>query len=124
MGSIPDEVIRFFNWANPSSSTNALGVDSVSTEMSTRNIPGGKGSMACKGNILTAICETTVYKMWDLPLSQPYGPLRLVITLPFTRKPKRRPNEYGLKRQNLKTKFRDNRSVSLFVRMYTLASST
>jgi hypothetical protein len=37
-GSSPDEV-DFFNLPNPSSRTMALG----STEMSTRNLPGGKG---------------------------------------------------------------------------------
>jgi hypothetical protein len=43
VGSIPDEVIGFFNWPNPSSRTRALGSTQPLTEMSTRNIPGGKG---------------------------------------------------------------------------------
>jgi hypothetical protein len=57
---IPDEV-DFFNLPNPSSRTMALG----STEMSTRNIPGGKGRPARRADNLTAICEPIVYKMWE-----------------------------------------------------------
>jgi hypothetical protein len=34
-------------------------------EMSTRNIPGGKGRPARKADNLTAICELIIYKMWD-----------------------------------------------------------
>jgi hypothetical protein len=36
-GSIPDEVITFFNLSNPSSRTMALGLTQPLTEMSTRN---------------------------------------------------------------------------------------
>jgi hypothetical protein len=43
VGSIPDEVIGFYKWPNPSSSTMALGSIQSLTEMSTRNLPGGKG---------------------------------------------------------------------------------
>jgi hypothetical protein len=39
-GSIPDEVIGFFSWPNPSSCTMALGSTQPLTETSTRNIPG------------------------------------------------------------------------------------
>jgi hypothetical protein len=42
-GSIPDEVIAFLNKPNPSSRTMALGSTQFLTEMSTRNLPGGKG---------------------------------------------------------------------------------
>jgi hypothetical protein len=42
-GSIPDEVIGFFNWPNPSSRTMALGSTQTLTEKSTRNLPEGKG---------------------------------------------------------------------------------
>jgi hypothetical protein len=59
-GSSPDEV-DFFNLPNPSSSTMALGSTQPLTEMSTRNLPGGKGRPARKGNNLTAICEPIVY---------------------------------------------------------------
>jgi hypothetical protein len=60
VGSIPDEVIGFFNWPNPSSSTMTLGSSQLLTEMSSRNLPGGKGRSARKGDNLTAICEPIV----------------------------------------------------------------
>jgi hypothetical protein len=44
------------------------------TEMSTRNVPGGKGRPQRKADKLTAISEPIVYKMADLDASQPYGP--------------------------------------------------
>jgi hypothetical protein len=58
-GSIPDEVIGFFNWPNPSRRTMALGSTQSQTEMSNRNLPGDKGRPACKTD-LTAICEPNV----------------------------------------------------------------
>jgi hypothetical protein len=58
-GSIPD-VIGFFNWPNPSSRTMALGSTQPLTEMSTRNLPGGKERPAHKPDNLTAIYEPTV----------------------------------------------------------------
>jgi hypothetical protein len=42
-GSIPDEVTEFFNCPNHSSRTMALGSTLPLTEMSIRNLPGGKG---------------------------------------------------------------------------------
>jgi hypothetical protein len=59
-GSIPDEVIQFFNCPNSSSRTTALGATQPPTEMSTRNLPASKGQQACKADNLTAICELTV----------------------------------------------------------------
>jgi hypothetical protein len=60
-GSIPDEVtVFFFKWPNPSSRTMALGSTQPLTEMSTRNLPGGKGRPARKVDNLTAICEPIV----------------------------------------------------------------
>jgi hypothetical protein len=41
--SIPDGVIGIFLWHNPSGRTMALGLTQPLTEMSTRNIFGGKG---------------------------------------------------------------------------------
>jgi hypothetical protein len=38
----------------------ALGSTQTLTEMSTRNLPGGKGRPARKADNLTAICEPTV----------------------------------------------------------------
>jgi hypothetical protein len=43
VGSIPDEVIGFFNCSNPSSRTMDLGSTKPLTGMSTRNLPGGNG---------------------------------------------------------------------------------
>jgi hypothetical protein len=59
-GSIPDEVIWFFNWPNPSSRTMALGSTHPLTEMSTKNLTGGKGRPARKSDNLTATCEPIV----------------------------------------------------------------
>jgi hypothetical protein len=59
-GSIPNEVIEFFNWSNPSTRTMALGSTQPLTEMSTRNLSGGKGRPASKADNITAICETIV----------------------------------------------------------------
>jgi hypothetical protein len=54
-----------------------LGFTNPLTEMSTRNLPGGrgKGRPARKADKLTAICETIVQrKCGSLDVSQPYGP--------------------------------------------------
>jgi hypothetical protein len=59
-GSISDEVIGVFNLPNPSSRTVALGSTQRLTEMSTRNLPGGKGRPACKTDNLTAFCEPII----------------------------------------------------------------
>jgi hypothetical protein len=42
-----------------------LGSTHVLTEMSTRNLPGGKGQQARGTNDLTANCEPIVWKMWE-----------------------------------------------------------
>jgi hypothetical protein len=60
VGSSPDEVDFFFNLPNPSSRTLALGSTPPLTEMSTRNLPGGKGWPARKADNLTVICEPIV----------------------------------------------------------------
>jgi hypothetical protein len=44
----------------PSSRTMALGLTKPLTEMSTRNLPGGKGRPARKNEKLNAICEPNV----------------------------------------------------------------
>jgi hypothetical protein len=76
-GSIPDEVIGFVNWLNPSSRTMALGSTKPLTEMSTRNLPVGKGRPACEADNLTAVSRLS-RKCGSLDGSQPYGPQRPV----------------------------------------------
>jgi hypothetical protein len=43
----------------------ALGSTQPVTEMSTRNLPEGKGRPERKADNLTAICEPIVWKMWE-----------------------------------------------------------
>jgi hypothetical protein len=51
---VPDEV-DFFNFPNPSSRTMALGSTQPLTEMSTRNLPGGKKWLVTRADNLVAI---------------------------------------------------------------------
>jgi hypothetical protein len=53
----------------------ALGSTQPLTEISTRNLPGGKGQPACKADNLTAICEPIIQKMWDPYILQHYRPI-------------------------------------------------
>jgi hypothetical protein len=43
----------------------ALGSTQLLTEMSTRNLPVGKGRPAHRADKLAAICEPIVQKMWE-----------------------------------------------------------
>jgi hypothetical protein len=52
--------VGFFNWPNRSTHTMALGSTQPLTEMSTRNLPGGKGFSVHEADSLTAICEPIV----------------------------------------------------------------
>jgi hypothetical protein len=58
-GRIPDEV-EFFNLPNPSSRTMALGSTQPLTEMSTRNLPGGRKRPARRADNLAAIYDPNV----------------------------------------------------------------
>jgi hypothetical protein len=59
----PVRSFDFFNLPNPSSCTIALGSTQPLTEISTRNLPGGKARPEGKGDNLTAIGEPIVWKM-------------------------------------------------------------
>jgi hypothetical protein len=67
---VPDEV-DFFNLPNPSGRTMALVSTQPLTDMSTRNIPGGKKRPAHRADNFAAICEPNVWKCGSLNLSQP-----------------------------------------------------
>jgi hypothetical protein len=56
----PMRSLDFFNSPNPSSRTLAVVPIQPLTEMSTRNLPGGKERPALKADNLTAVCEPIV----------------------------------------------------------------
>jgi hypothetical protein len=60
----------------------ALGSTQPLTEMSTRNLPGGKGRPARKANDLNAVSRL-YRKCGSLDVSQPYGPSRPVTRIAF-----------------------------------------
>jgi hypothetical protein len=66
----PDEV-NFFSVPSSSSRTMTLGSTQPLTEMSTRNIPGGKKMPARRADNLAAIYEPNVWKYGSINLSQP-----------------------------------------------------
>jgi hypothetical protein len=67
---VPDEM-EFLNLPNPSSRTMTLGTTQPLTEMSTRNLSGGKKRPARRADNLAAIYEPNVRKCGSLNLSQP-----------------------------------------------------
>jgi hypothetical protein len=109
MGLIPDEVIGFFNWSNPSSHIMALGSSQSPIEMSTRNLHEGKGWRARKADNLTTLwacmacyrdsftfyitslfhnndnsCCGLGYGLWDTKISQEYTASIFMTELTFT----------------------------------------
>jgi hypothetical protein len=76
---VPMRWIFFSIYVNTCRHTMALGSTKPLTEMSTRNLPGGKGRPARKTNNLTAICKQIVWtKCGSLDVSRSYGPPRPV----------------------------------------------
>jgi hypothetical protein len=67
----------YFNWSNFSSRTTDLVSTRPVTDISTRNLLASKRRPARKADKLTAVCEPTAYKMWELRVSQPCEPRRL-----------------------------------------------
>jgi hypothetical protein len=58
----------------------ALGLTQPLTEMSTRNLLGGKGRLECKADNLAAICEPIVSQVWRQILTALFSPTLLVVT--------------------------------------------
>jgi hypothetical protein len=70
---VPDEVDFLTDLIIPAALM-ALGSTQPLTEMSTRNLPGGKKRPARRADNFAAIYEPNVWKCASLNLSQPWGP--------------------------------------------------
>jgi hypothetical protein len=62
---ITDEVTGFLNFLNSYNNAMTMGSTQPLTEMSTRNLLGGKGRPALEADNLTETREPTVYKIWE-----------------------------------------------------------
>jgi hypothetical protein len=60
MGYIPNGIMRFLNWPNPSSHALGLGLTQPLAGMSTRNLSLGEGQFERKADNLRAISEPIV----------------------------------------------------------------
>jgi hypothetical protein len=65
-GSVPDEVIAFFNVPNPSNCSMVLRSAEPLTEMCTWTVSRSKGLPVGQADNLTAICDPIIKKMWEL----------------------------------------------------------
>jgi hypothetical protein len=65
--------LDFFNLPNPSSRAMVLGSTQPLTEMSTRNLPGGKVRPTRKAYNLNAICEPTLENVGASTSHDPMG---------------------------------------------------
>jgi hypothetical protein len=80
-GSIPDGVIGIFYWHNSSGRTMALGYTQLLTEMSIRNIFGGKGGRCVRLTTLPPFMSRLSWNMRALTSWNPQGLSRLVMGL-------------------------------------------
>jgi hypothetical protein len=80
-GSIPDGVIAYFHWHNPSDRTMALGSTQPLTEISTRNISWEWRQPVLRADNLTTFMCRLSYNLWASTSWNPQGLSRSVMGL-------------------------------------------